>query len=385
VAHNWTPTARKLAALRRVDAFCRPLFAAARALARRPVPGPPRRILLVEPWNIGDVVIVTAALVALRRSFPDAHVTLLARPFAATLLAHTGLVDAIETADIPWTAPARKYALERWARAGLPSLLRRLRAARFDLVLDARMDARSNALTYLSGAARRVGFDAGGATALLTDLLPARVEGTHKVDDWLALARYVGADTRGVRPTLRVTEEERARARATLADAGVRPGDLVVALHVGASHHTKRWDERHFATVADGAAERSGARVVVFVDPDGAGAGLPTRHPVTELRLGLRDFMAAVAECRLLVSNDTGPMHIAAALGVPVVAVFGPTRSDWFGPYGDGHRVVQVDNVACRPCSYACPFPEPHCIRDVRVDAVLEAMEARLSTIAAGA
>jgi ADP-heptose:LPS heptosyltransferase len=119
----------------------------------------------------------------------------------------------------------------------------------------------------------------------------------------------------------------------------------------------------------------------VFVDPDGTGASLPTRSPVAYVRSTLRALPALLARCELLLCNDSGPMHLAALLGVPVVAIFGPTEPAWFGPRGRDHRLVIRDDVACRPCFDRCAFAEPHCMTRIGVDDVVAAVDERLAAL----
>ena len=178
-------TRRKLRALAALDAVGRPLFAVLRG-RRRPIPqAPPRRILVVELWGIGDVVLATPVLAELRERFPEAKISLLAKPHARELLEGSGLVDEVIAAAFPWTAHTRKYAPTRYRRAGLWRLFRELRARRFDVSLDARRDLRSNLVTFLSGAARRIGYDFGGAARLLTDVVPSGAQDGHRIDDWM--------------------------------------------------------------------------------------------------------------------------------------------------------------------------------------------------------
>jgi ADP-heptose:LPS heptosyltransferase len=309
------------------------------------------KILVVEIWNIGDVVIATTALQALRARYPDAWISLLAQPHAEELLHGSGLVDEVIPFVFPWTADSDKYKLSRYDRNAMSALFRRLREAKFDLTVDCRMDFRNNIVTFKTHARRRIGYAFGGASFLLTDAIPVSPRGQHKVRDWLKLMEALGSQRgakaitrsetgRPIAPRLTLLPEERQAAAATLESKGIAPRDLIVALHVGGRHPTKRWQVERFAEVADTLAETYGARIVVLVDPEGHGAHLPLRTPACYLTPSLRELMAFIGSCDLLICNDGAPMHIADALGVPVVAVFTSGNPRWYGPSGRHQKVV---------------------------------------------
>jgi ADP-heptose:LPS heptosyltransferase len=226
-----------------------------------------------------------------------------------------------------------------------------LRDERFDLTVDCRMDFRSNIVTFATGARRRVGYAFGGASFLLTDAIPAIPRTHHKVRDWLKLMEALGSqrgtraitkaeDGKPIAPRLTLLPEERQDAAAKLESTGIAPRDLIVAIHVGGTHPYKRWPAERFAEVADSLAESYGARIVVLVDPDGQGARLPLRTPASYVTPSLRQLMAYIGSCDLLICNDGAAMHIADALGVPLVAVFTSGNPRWYGPSGKNQKVV---------------------------------------------
>src|SRR6476660_8012123 len=129
------------------------------------------KILVVELWNIGDVVIATTSLQALRARYPDAWITFLGKPHAEEVLRGSDLVDEVITFDFPWTSETEKYRSSRYDRIAMKALVRRLRDEKFELSVDCRMDFRSNLVTYAARAKRRVGYAFGGGTFLLTDAI----------------------------------------------------------------------------------------------------------------------------------------------------------------------------------------------------------------------
>ena len=325
------------------DAVARPV--AAVALHQKPAVGEIRNILLLELWHIGDVVLATSALQRLRRMYPAARVTLLAKPHAVELLEGSNLVDEIITFDFPWTSMSGKYRLGRYDRAEIARIVRRLRAEKIDLSIDCRMDLRNNLLTRSIRAGRRVGYNFGGGGFLLTDAVPPGPADRHKVDDWMALLDQLSGSSGGTEqavpePRLAVSSVERNEALTLLKSYGVQQGETIVAIHAGGSYPSKRWPADSFAEIGKRLASAHGARLLAFIDPDGCGSDMQLGRDAIFVRTTLREMMALLTHCDLLICNDSGPMHIAAALGVPVVAVFRTGSPEAYGPRGFGHTVV---------------------------------------------
>ncbi|MDQ6873234.1 MAG: glycosyltransferase family 9 protein [Gemmatimonadota bacterium] len=376
-------TRKKLAALGALDFLSRALHGIS-----RPHPSSdeePRSFLVVEPWGIGDVVLATPLLQALRANFPRASITLLAKTHALPLLEHSGLADDIISFDFPWTAHKGegKYSPARYKMGELRRLIQRLRARQFDVSLDARRDIRSNVITYLAGARRRIGYDFGGGAHLLTDVLASGAQDAHKVDDWLELLGPLGIPAgESFRPRLAVTPAEREQARAALRLVGVTGSRPIIGVHPGASHAVRRWKAERFSEVIDSLIARNDSDVVLF-EGAGADSGIAGARTVPRMRTGLRELMALITQCDLLVCSDSGPMHLAGALGVPVTALFGPQRSEWYGPRGELDSVVRVDVMPCRPCFDECIFASPICMDGITPMAVTASIVAHLERLAA--
>lgn len=335
----WVPTRRKrllLAAVNLLAVLMRPF----KRWRRGPAAGEGvRRILVVELWNIGDVVLAMPFLAQLRQVFPGATTTLLARPHARELLEGTGLVDEFITADLAWEDKGAGPG----SAANWPELLRlsnALRGREFDLAFHSRLHIREHAILALSGARRRVGYSFGGRDRALTDAIAVDNPDRHKVADWMRLLGPFGGHVEMEPPRLRVSESERAWAAEFLAAQGFPPRDLVIGVHPGASVPDKRWPVQGFCEVAAALTARPGTRVLAFVDPSGYGAPLGEIRGVATAQVGLRQLIALIQRCNLLVCNDSGPMHIAGGLGVPTVAIFGSSVWRWFAPLGRGHQIL---------------------------------------------
>jgi ADP-heptose:LPS heptosyltransferase len=305
---------------------------------------------------------------------------MLAKRSAELLLLHSGLVDEVIPFDFPWTAFTNKYSPSRYDKRRFDRLFHDLRARDFDVSLDARRDIRSNIVTYLSGARRRIGYDFGGGSHLLTDVLPSGDQNAHKIEDWLALLGPLNVPVTGkFRPRLVVTEAERSNARDRLKLLGLSSSAPIIAVHPGASHAVRRWDKTRFGAVLDETMANGESQVIIFEETRGDSAGIVTSRAVPRIHTGLRELMGLIAESDLLLCNDSGPMHIAEALDVPVVALFGGSRSEWYGPRGNHHSVIQVDEMECRPCFDACIFATPRCMEGISSDRVISTLRTQLA------
>ncbi len=334
----------------------------------------------MEPWGIGDLVLATGALRRCRAAFPNAVITVLAKSYATALVVSPELADAVVAYDFPWTAFTQKYRLSRYRLGELAKLIWRLRRTRYDLVLNARSDVRNNLLGAMIGGGRFVSVKCGLGDVFATTVVEVSRD-SHRVDDWASVMHIAtGMPTEGDQPHLAVKDADRERMRGELG-LPVNRDALVVGIHPGARIAVRRWELARFAAVADTIAERLGATLLVFAEPDGYGADMPATTRFTVVRRPLDELKTVLSLCDVLICNDSGPMHIASALDVPVVAVFGPTQLEWFGPRGRRSRVIRLAEVACRPCSDMCSFAEPFCMTGVNEDRVVDAA---LSLLAAG-
>ena len=333
------------------------------------------RILIVRTDRIGDLVLSTPAIRAVRACYPNGYLAALVQPATRPLLdGHPALDDL--------------FVLDKQGRhhgwAGMRRLADDLRARRFDLALILHTTTRVVLLTWLAGIPRRVGY-ARRLGWLLTDPHPyeKRFGERHELDYTLDLVRAAGipADDR----TLEIAWSPAGQGVVAqwLAQAGVGPADRLILLHPGASCRSKRWPPARFAAVADRLAA-AGARVAVFAGPGDEGlarevqrqARTPVLMPPAPFTLAELPWLLKRAQG--LISNDSGPVHVASAAGTPVVAVFGrwggglsPTR---WGPTGPRSAVLHHD-VGCRPClAHRCRIGFI-CLDAVTVDEVVAAAE----------
>lgn len=338
----------------------------------------PKRILVRGPNWIGDAVMCEPAVSAVRRLFPRADVTLLVKPAIAELFTGHPAVSRIMVYE------------DRGLHAGLGGkwrLAQALRQGRFDLAILFQNAFEAALLAFLAGIPRRYGYATDGRRLLLSDPVPRPRRRTvvHQVEYYLGMLRPLGWDGKAEAPRLMLgSEEETAMAR-RLMEAGIGPDEMVIGVNPGSTYGgAKRWLPDRFAETADRLAGQFGASVLI-VGARGeellarAIAGkIKARTLVLAGKTSVRELMAAVKRCALFLTNDTGPMHIAAAFGVPVVAVFGPTDWRTTAPFGTGHALVRRP-VDCSPCLLReCPI-DHRCMTRVTVDEVFAAAVERLS------
>jgi lipopolysaccharide heptosyltransferase I len=305
------------------------------------------RVAVVKLSSIGDVVHALPVAVALARPPIAARVTWVAEAREAAILAGHPAVDDVIVAD------TRGWRRER---PGLPAMreafavARRLRREAFDVALDLQGLMKSAMLTALTRAPRRIGFAAGWsrewpATLLTNERVRPPAGARHVVDQYLALARPLGIEATRVEFGLPADAAADARADELLTGAGIKPRDRLVLVNPGAGRPDKRWPVERFRDLAQRLADEAGARVLALWGPGeegdaraivGATTGALLAPPTT-----LRDLTALARRARLVIAGDTGPLHIAAAVGTPCLGLYGPTPGVRNGPYGAGNRVLQ--------------------------------------------
>lgn len=299
-----------------------------------------RRIALLKPSALGDIVHSLPVLSALRRRFPDASITwVVNRAYEPLLAGHPDL-----NATLPFD---RGVSRKGWftAAAAHSRFALALRRQRFDLVVDLQGLLRSGLMTRATGAARRVGLSTAreGASLFYTDMIdvPGGLQGMHAVDRYwhVATALGVGDGPRVFR--LHVRDDARWSAAAALRGSQ-RPWMI---FGVGSRWQTKRWRPAHFAALARKAQATFGGTVIFVGTADEAALAEEVRQglrgPSLDLsgRTTLPELTAVLARCDVMVANDTGPLHLAAALGRPVVAPYTCTKVRCTGPYGSGGAV----------------------------------------------
>ncbi len=331
-------------------------------------------ILIIRLSSLGDVVLTTPVLAALKAAWPNAHITFLTKGAFAPVFTRHPFIDEIVGFE------------ERglWGWAG------EIRRRKFDLVIDLHDTVRSRVWSLLAGAPSRVRYDKRAADRrrlVWTKRVSPRLSGSV-VDRYLETLAELGIPSGDRIPKLYLGADERLSEPLEKRLGPMPAGDpRFVAIAPGALHATKQWPAERFAAAADRLAE--GRPVVVLgtrADARAAEEVLKTLTSPAQSFVGqtsLRDMMLILRRCALLLTNDSGAMHVAAALGVPTVALFGPTvKAFGFFPLGAQTAVVEDSGLDCRPCSVhgtkKCPRGHFQCMKNVTVDQVVVAAQALL-------
>lgn len=318
------------------------------------------RILVHTPNWVGDVVMATPAFRALRERFPQAHITFLARSHLHELLQPGPWFDGLLSADGAQTF---------W---GLRRLARELRREDFRLAVLFPNSFRSALLAWWARIPRRVGYGRGGRSLLLTEPLPAprgedgRFLPRPMVTYYAELVAHLGAEVSDRRLRLTVDDAARSALRELLAGRGHDPNRPTVVFIPGAKFgSSKCWPPRYFAQLADRLLRALSCNLVVVCGPgeEAIGRAIEELTPKEVIHfwrepLGLGRLKALVAESQLMVTNDTGPRHFAAAFDIPVVTLFGPTDQRWTDTRHPKEAALQMTGLDCVPCQL------PKCPRD---------------------
>lgn len=351
---------------------------------------PPRRVLAIKFYGLGNIAMILPTLHALRHGDPGCEIDFLTLPGNVALLRQSGLVRDVLTVEVG--------SFGAFARSAL-ALAARLRSARYDAVLDFEQFMKlSGILAFVTGAGARVGFNTEGqARGWLYTHRIAYADTDHMADIFMRTALPFG---RAILPAphvrLAVDPAERLQ---VLAKLGVAPGEHVVAMHVGTGPNydkiaLKRWDVDRFAALADDLVARTGARIVF------TGVGAEEASLVEEAlramssranavsacdRLSVSELVALLEESVFVVSNDTSVMHLTGLVGTPVVAFFGPTEPRIYGPRGDDDLVF-YKSLFCSPClsNYNLKMSRcvnPVCMRAITVEEVARGVAAKFPVI----
>jgi heptosyltransferase-2 len=341
----------------------------------------PKRILVIQTAFLGDVVLTTPLLQALRDRFPKAYLAALVIPGTREILAGHPALDEVLVYD--------KKGRERGLR-GLRSMVRRLAEKRFDCCLLAHRSFRSALLAFAAGIPTRIGFFQSPGCWLYSQRVwrdSSRHEVRRNLQLLVPLAPEGSADRTVPIEKLWVPSdtEDLEWAGRSLAEHGIRPNDRVIAIAPGSVWATKRWVPDGFAAVIDGLAVQNKRKVVLL----GSRGDRPVvdeilrrcREKPVDLsgRTTLRQLAAVLKRCELLITNDNGAMHVGVAQNLPVVAIFGSTTlSLGYGPFTDRAEVVER-SLDCRPCGKhgysACPRGHFNCMKQITPEQVMAAAE----------
>lgn len=330
----------------------------------------PKNIIVRMPNWLGDLVMATPILTDLRHHFPSAKITAMCLSSMTSLLAEDPHVDEL-------------FAIERrsgWMhRSHYKDVIRPLRHGQYDLGILLTNSFSSAWLFWRGAVQNRIGFQGNLRNCFLDQKIPypSNLESQHQVITYKALLEPLGITISNTAPNLYVTDDELDEARQVLTDLGINPGEPILGINPGAAYGSaKCWLPERFAELSQRLLKDPRLHLVFFGDSSSSPliqkicADLPERVYNFAGKTNLRQLMTYILCCDALLTNDTGPMHIASALNVPLVALFGSTSDIRTPPYKDG--IVIHKHAPCSPCyQRVCPI-DFRCMKAITVDEVEE-------------
>lgn len=332
-----------------------------------------KRILIIQTAFLGDVILSTPLIRATRQLFCDSLISFLLIPETKRVLENNPHLNEVLVYD------KRK----KRGMGGLLKIASEIRKREFDLAVIPHRSLRSAALAYLPRIPERIGFDISAGSALFTRKVTYKSD-VHEVERNLSLLSHFGGELEDTSPELFPSADDFAYVRRLLNDSGVSEDDRIVCVAPGSVWATKRWLPEKFAQVSQLVIKQAKAKVVFLGSEEDrvlceSIADLMTERP--SILAGKSDILqsaAIISLCKVLLSNDSAPVHIASAMRKPVVAIFGSTIPELgFAPYQVDYRIIQK-KIDCRPCGIhgkmRCPEKHFRCMKDITAEEVFQAV-----------
>lgn len=345
-----------------------------------------RRVLLIKLTSLGDVVHALPVASSLKESFPFLKLHWVVEDRCASLLENHPLLDSVVI--YPRRELQVSISNRRWGQVLklLLDLRRSLRGLHIDLSIDLQGLAKSGLMSLMAWAPHRIGcFGLKELSYLISKSLPEG-EDLHAVDRNLKVAAFLGAEIKPPKFVIGIKEDEKTWAKEFLKSHGVPEGVGLIGLQVGASFPQKCWPIPKMVALSEQIAKIPHIQIVLLGDRKDRERLTPYFSQLspkvinTVGQLSLRQLMALINQCRLLIGADTGPLHLAVGLGLPVVALCGADDPKWTGPYGDAHR-IHYKKMPCSPCNKK-PICQGRydCMEAIEVGEVLDSVRAMLGS-----
>ena len=338
-------------------------------------------ILIVKLSAIGDVIHTLPSLAALRRLYPDAHITWVVEEAAADIVKnHPYLDEVIVSRRKSWSKDIQKSKFLK-PLFNMRSLIKELHRRRYDLVIDFHGLFKSSIIVLLSSGKRKLGYDSLQELSglFLNEKIPEDMN-KHAVDRYLDFPRHLGAKIDNVEFILPQNNDAEAKVQLLMSKYKLDDNNFI-AINPIAYWETKLWDNDNFARLADmiknnlkmnvvftGSEKESIEKITTGMTTDGINLGGQT---------SLLELACLYKKARFVITTDSGPMHLAAAVGTPVIALFGPTDPARTGPYGEGHTIVRSE-LPCSPC-FLKKCQTIKCMKEILPEQVLAAVENKLT------
>jgi len=328
------------------------------------------RILIVNVNWVGDVLFSTPLIRAAREKFPDAYIACMVAPRCKEALELNPRLNGIIIYD---EEGAHKGPF------GKLKLISYLRSKKFDAAILLHRSLTRALIVFLAGIPRRIGYYTRKRRYLLTEAVETPSEEMHRVDFFLNLGKTLGISLKDRNYEFFISGKDRESAGLLLAAKGIMPGDKAVVINPGGNWDPKRWPKENFARIADEIAKRFNARIIITGAKKDIGLAqaisskMSRRPAITCGETSLRELAAIFEKAILVVSNDSGPLHIAVSMGAKAVALFGPTAPRITGPVGKGAFAVLKEDVGCEIPCYDLSCGDYKCMSAITVEGALEA------------
>lgn len=334
------------------------------------------RILVFNVNWMGDVIFSSPVFKALKEAYPGAKISCLAVPRVKDVLENIPCVDEVIIYD------------EKGRHSGLFSkmkLIRRLRKEKFDVAFLLHRSLTRALLAFLAGIPKRVGYDTKRRGVFLTHKIKPLEGVPHRADHYLNVIESFGVKVRGRASILNVREDACRQVERMLKDGGVEDGDFFVVVNPGGNWDLKRWPKESFCLLTERLIRDCDTKVVISGAPKDAALAeeiclhlkVKVKPVILAGKTDINQLMALMKKAGLVISSDSGPLHIANSLGTDVIGIFGPTSEKITGPRGHGRFTVLKKDVGCRRPCYFLKCQDNICMQAVSVEDVLKVVRGR--------
>ena len=336
-----------------------------------------KKILLIQTAFLGDLILTTPLIKAVKKAFPQSFLCVLLIPETSEVLKNNPYVDKIIVYD-----KRKDKSLKTFF-----SIMKNIKGKNFDLALIPHRSFRSALISYLAKIPQRIGFDSSAGSFLFNQKILYNPK-IHEIERNLSLLKEFNFELENKSPQLFPEEKDFNWAKNFLKEAGIKENEKIVGVAPGSVWATKRWLKERFAEVADKLISENFAKIIFFGSDDDRSlcedisSQMKEKPIIAAGKTSILQSSALISFCSLFLSNDTAGMHLAVAQKKPVVAIFGSTVPEFgFFPYGDGHIIIEK-KLYCRPCGIhgkkKCPEKHFDCMKKISVEEVFEAVKSKL-------
>ncbi|MEJ6951186.1 lipopolysaccharide heptosyltransferase II [Natronospora cellulosivora (SeqCode)] len=327
-----------------------------------------KRILIIDLLYLGDLMFATPFIKELRKNFPEARIDIIVNKTFHDIMDDNPYLDNVYAYN-------KNFSLKESI-----SFSRGLSKNHYDFALNIHGNWRTALILKLVNPQYSVGYG-GRGRGIFLDRVVSQAKNTHMVEAYLNILREIRLEVEKSNPQLEVSDKARASIRKKLNDWGSHSSNSLIALNTGGTWPTKRWKLKAFAELADILNNDYGKVIFIGSKADSKRVAeiidMMESEPLLACgKTSLKELAALVEYCDLVISNDSGPVHVAAAVGTPTITIFGPSNDQKYRPLGDKHRILKNDDISCRPCGeHQCPLNHHKCMEEIEVSQVLDLLD----------